>query len=78
LAPSAIRWRIRSHALQIAMFIAVGNDGARNQRPENQYKDIDMEAHLLFNCGSRVHGISAELRVYDGRARLERIATRLR
>jgi len=52
--------------LRLAMFIAVGDDEEKNQRPEDQYKDIDMEAHLLYNRVSRVQGISAELRVYDG------------
>jgi len=52
--------------LPLAMFIAVGDDEEKNQSPEDQYKDIDMEAHLLFNRVSRVRGISAELRVYDG------------
>ncbi|HWM70283.1 MAG TPA: alpha/beta hydrolase-fold protein [Steroidobacteraceae bacterium] len=52
--------------LQLAMFIAVGDDEAKNPLAEDQYKDIDMEAHLLFTRVSRVRGISAELRVYDG------------
>ncbi len=48
------------------MFIAVGDDEVKNQLAEDQYKDIDMEAHLLFNRVSRVRGISADLRAYDG------------
>ncbi len=52
--------------LQLAMFIAVGDDEVKNRLAEDQYKDIDMEAHLLYNRVSRMRGISAELRVYDG------------
>ncbi|MBX3065534.1 MAG: esterase family protein [Anaerolineae bacterium] len=52
--------------LQLAMFIAVGDDEVKNPLAEDQYNDIDMEAHLLFNRVSRVRGISADLRVYDG------------
>jgi len=38
------------------MFIAVGDDEAKNPLAEDQYKDIDMEAHLLF---TESHGCAA-------------------
>lgn len=52
--------------LALYMFIAVGDDEWKNPTVEDQYHDIDMEAHLLYNRARRWPKLLAELRVYDG------------
>jgi enterochelin esterase-like enzyme len=48
------------------VFIAVGDDEWRHPNPDDALHDLDVEAHLLFSRLSRVNGVSAEFRVYDG------------
>ena len=48
------------------IFIAVGDDEWKHPDPEDQFHDLDLEAHLLFNHLARVSDITAEFRVYNG------------
>lgn len=48
------------------LFIAVGDDEWKHPAEEDQYHDIDFEAHLLYNRARRVPYILPELRVYNG------------
>jgi len=48
------------------IFIAVGDDEWKHPDPEDQFHDLDLEAHLLFNHLARVSDIMAEFRVYNG------------
>ena len=52
--------------LPLPMFIAVGDDEFKNERPEDFQHDLDFEAHVLFNQAVRVDNLTAELRVVDG------------
>ena len=58
--------QFRQSALGLSMFIAVGDDEWKNERPEDALHDLDMEAHMVFNQVARVPGIRSEFRVYDG------------
>lgn len=53
-------------ALGLSMFIAVGDDEWKNERPEDVLHDLDVEAHMVFNQVARVPSIRSEFRVYDG------------
>ncbi len=57
---------VAESGVELAMFIAVGDDEYHNPQPEDSLHDIDMEAHLLYNRIVRLPNVSAELRVYDG------------
>ncbi len=48
------------------VFIAVGDDEWKHPDPEDQFHDLDLEAHLLFNHLVRESDIAAEFRVYNG------------
>lgn len=50
----------------LRFFIAVGDDEWKHPDPEEMMHDLDMEAHLFYSRASRVNGIDAEFRVYDG------------
>lgn len=52
--------------LGLSMFIAVGDDEWKNERPEDMLHDLDLEAHMVFNHVVRVPSIRSEFRVYDG------------
>jgi enterochelin esterase-like enzyme len=58
--------QFRQSALGVSMFIAVGDDEWKNERPEDALHDLDMEAHMVFNQVARVPSIRSEFRVYDG------------
>jgi enterochelin esterase-like enzyme len=58
--------QFRQSALGLSMFIAVGDDEWKNERPEDALHDLDMEAHMVFNQVARVPSIRSEFRVYDG------------
>ncbi|MBK8135630.1 MAG: hypothetical protein IPK52_07310 [Chloroflexi bacterium] len=53
-------------ALGLSIFIAVGDDEWKNERPEDRLHDLDIEAHMVFNHVSRAPSIQSEFRVYDG------------
>lgn len=52
--------------LQLAIFIAVGDDERPVADPAEAAHDLDYEAHTLYNKLRRVPGIVAQLRVVDG------------
>ena len=62
----ALLLQFRQSALGLLMFIAVGDDEWKNERPEDALHDLDMEAHMVFNQVARVPGIRSEFRIYDG------------
>ncbi len=50
----------------LRFFVAVGDDEWRHPDPKEMMHDLDMEAHLFYTRASRISGIDAEFRVYDG------------
>lgn len=48
------------------VFIAVGDDEWKHPDPADQWHDLDLEAHLLFNQLARESDVAAEFRVYNG------------
>ena len=63
--PTLLR-QFRGGRTPAKVFIAVGDDEWKHPHPEDAMHDLDMEAHLLFNRLSRINGVEAEFRVYDG------------
>lgn len=57
---------VANSKLPLYMFIAVGDDEWKHPNPEDQWHDLDLEAHFLYNAVSRVSNIASELRVYNG------------
>lgn len=58
--------RLGESGLDLAMFIAFGDDEYHNANPGDALHDIDMEARLFYNRVVRLPNVSAELRVYEG------------
>lgn len=62
----ALSESLAASGLQVAFFVAVGDDEWRNPNIEDRLHDIDMEAHMFHNFVVRIPNVRAELRVYDG------------
>ncbi|MCX7669233.1 MAG: alpha/beta hydrolase-fold protein, partial [Anaerolineae bacterium] len=64
--PATLERVFKPSGLELAVFIAAGDDEHHYTRPEDREHDMDFEAHRLYNVLVRTPGIKAELRILQG------------
>lgn len=64
--PATLERVFKPSGLELAMFIAAGDDEHHYVRPEDREHDMDLEAHRLYNVLVRTPKMKAELRILQG------------